>query len=111
MKYVCDVCGWVYDEAEGAPGLLWRRLRCHEAVFSAPSIDGELYDERLIQRALSILLPGFHFCGRVLFQQHVQGFLLYIRRLHYACLSLQYGASVAGGEMPGLHGAFSYNAK
>jgi len=18
-KYVCDVCGWVYDEAEGAP--------------------------------------------------------------------------------------------
>jgi len=19
MKYVCDVCGWVYDEAEGAP--------------------------------------------------------------------------------------------
>jgi rubredoxin len=21
MKYVCDVCGWVYDEAEGAPEL------------------------------------------------------------------------------------------
>ena len=21
MKYVCDVCGWVYDEAEGAPDL------------------------------------------------------------------------------------------
>ncbi len=19
MKYVCDVCGWVYDEAEGLP--------------------------------------------------------------------------------------------
>lgn len=19
MKYVCDVCGWVYDEAEGCP--------------------------------------------------------------------------------------------
>ena len=19
MKYVCDVCGWVYDETEGAP--------------------------------------------------------------------------------------------
>lgn len=19
MKYVCDVCGWVYDEEEGAP--------------------------------------------------------------------------------------------
>ncbi len=19
MKYVCDVCGWVYDEAEGSP--------------------------------------------------------------------------------------------
>ncbi|WP_130836343.1 rubredoxin [Lachnoclostridium sp. Marseille-P6806] len=19
MKYVCDICGWVYDEAEGAP--------------------------------------------------------------------------------------------
>ena len=29
MKYVCDVCGWVYDEAEGypeegiAPGTKW----------------------------------------------------------------------------------------
>ena len=20
-KYVCDVCGWVYDEAEGAPDM------------------------------------------------------------------------------------------
>lgn len=19
MKYICDVCGWVYDEAEGLP--------------------------------------------------------------------------------------------
>ena len=19
MKYVCDICGWVYDEAEGCP--------------------------------------------------------------------------------------------
>ena len=19
MKYVCDVCGWIYDEAEGLP--------------------------------------------------------------------------------------------
>ena len=19
MKYVCDICGWVYDEAEGLP--------------------------------------------------------------------------------------------
>jgi len=19
VKYICDVCGWVYDEAEGAP--------------------------------------------------------------------------------------------
>jgi rubredoxin len=19
LKYVCDICGWVYDEAEGAP--------------------------------------------------------------------------------------------
>lgn len=29
MKYVCDVCGWIYDEAEGypeggiAPGTRW----------------------------------------------------------------------------------------
>jgi len=29
MKYVCDICGWVYDEAEGssdngiAPGTKW----------------------------------------------------------------------------------------
>lgn len=21
MKYVCDVCGWIYDEEEGAPDL------------------------------------------------------------------------------------------
>ena len=21
MKYVCDVCGWVYDEAAGAPDM------------------------------------------------------------------------------------------
>ena len=21
MKYVCDVCGWVYDEEKGAPDL------------------------------------------------------------------------------------------
>lgn len=21
MKYVCDVCGWIYDEAEGAPDM------------------------------------------------------------------------------------------
>lgn len=32
MKYVCDVCGWVYDEAEGspengiAPGTKWEDL-------------------------------------------------------------------------------------
>ena len=31
-KYVCDVCGWVYDEAEGypeegyAPGTKWEDL-------------------------------------------------------------------------------------
>ncbi|MBE7088468.1 MAG: rubredoxin [Clostridiales bacterium] len=31
-KYVCDVCGWVYDEAEGcpeegiAPGTPWENL-------------------------------------------------------------------------------------
>jgi len=30
MKYVCDVCGWVYDEADGAsdhgisPGTKWK---------------------------------------------------------------------------------------
>lgn len=21
MKYVCDVCGWIYDEAEGVPDM------------------------------------------------------------------------------------------
>ena len=21
MKYVCDVCGWIYDEEEGAPDM------------------------------------------------------------------------------------------
>jgi rubredoxin-NAD+ reductase len=32
MKYVCDVCGWVYDEAEGypeggiAPGTPWEQV-------------------------------------------------------------------------------------
>lgn len=32
MKYVCDVCGWVYDEEEGypeggiAPGTKWEDL-------------------------------------------------------------------------------------
>ena len=32
MKYVCDVCGWVYDEAEGypeggiAPGTPWENV-------------------------------------------------------------------------------------
>jgi len=32
MKYVCDVCGWVYDEAEGypeggiAPGTPWEKV-------------------------------------------------------------------------------------
>ena len=32
MKYVCDVCGWVYDEAEGypeggiAPGTPWTEV-------------------------------------------------------------------------------------
>ena len=31
-KYVCDICGWVYDEAEGdpdngyAPGTKWEDL-------------------------------------------------------------------------------------
>lgn len=32
MKHVCDVCGWVYDEAEGypeggiAPGTPWEKV-------------------------------------------------------------------------------------
>ncbi len=32
MKYVCDVCGWIYDESEGsadlgiAPGTTWDDL-------------------------------------------------------------------------------------
>ena len=32
IKYVCDVCGWIYDEAEGcpdegiAPGTKWEDL-------------------------------------------------------------------------------------
>ena len=32
MKYVCDVCGWVYDEAKGypeggiAPGTPWKKV-------------------------------------------------------------------------------------
>ena len=41
MKYVCDVCGWEYDEEEGypeggiAPGTKWvldgtdRQIHCH----------------------------------------------------------------------------------
>ena len=43
MKYVCDVCGWEYDEEEGypeggiAPGTKWRlpinAIRCKNGIY------------------------------------------------------------------------------
>ncbi len=49
MKYVCTVCGWVYDEAEGAPeqgiapGTKWEDL---PEDFTCPlcSVGKELFE-------------------------------------------------------------------
>ena len=41
MKYVCDVCGWVYDEAEGypeggiAPGRIFPKTSSAPCAWSA----------------------------------------------------------------------------
>ena len=50
MKYVCDVCGWEYNEAEGypeggiAPGTKWEDL---PADFACPlcSVEKDMFSE------------------------------------------------------------------
>ena len=55
MKYVCDVCGWVYDEAEGcpeagiAPGTKWEDV---PADFECPlcSVGKDQFSEEEFQK-------------------------------------------------------------
>ena len=51
MKYVCDVCGWEYDESEGypeggiAPGTRWEDIR--RELASRHIIDHKVKQEKM----------------------------------------------------------------
>ena len=50
MKYVCDVCGWEYDEALGAPehgiapGTRWEDVP-HDFTCPLCSVDKDMFSE------------------------------------------------------------------
>ena len=64
-KYVCDLCGWVYDEAAGdpehdiAPGTKWEDLPCRLCLSAVRRFQGGVLRRGVIPNCLKIFYPLF----------------------------------------------------